>query len=85
MVEASTERRLAAIVATDVAGYSPLMGADERGTLEALSRFHQFFVIARNSSFTYKGKAVDVKQVARELGVQHVIEGSVRRAGMPEA
>jgi TolB-like protein/Tfp pilus assembly protein PilF len=49
--------------------------------ITALSRFHQFFVIARNSSFTYKGKAVDVKQVARELGVQYVIEGSVRRAG----
>jgi TolB-like protein/Tfp pilus assembly protein PilF len=49
--------------------------------ITALSRFHQFFVIARNSSFTYKGEAVDVKQVARELGVQYVIEGSVRRAG----
>ncbi len=49
--------------------------------ITALSRFHQFFVIARNSSFTYKGQAVDIKQVAGELGVQYVIEGSVRRAG----
>jgi adenylate cyclase len=48
--------------------------------ITALSRFRWFFVIARNSSFTYKGKAVDVKQVAAELGVQYVIEGSVRKA-----
>ena len=39
------------------------------------------FVIARNSSFTYKGRAVDVKQVGRELGVRYVLEGSVRKAG----
>jgi adenylate cyclase len=45
-----------------------------------LSRFHWFFVIARNSSFTYKGGAVDIKRVARELGVQYVLEGSVRKA-----
>ena len=49
--------------------------------ITALSRFHGFFVIARNSSFTYKGRAVDVKQVARELGVRYVLEGSVRKAG----
>jgi TolB-like protein/class 3 adenylate cyclase len=47
----------------------------------ALSRFRWLFVIARNSSFTYKGKAVDVKQVGRELGVRYVLEGSVRKAG----
>ncbi len=47
----------------------------------ALSRFHWLFVIARNSSFTYKGRAVDVKQVGRELGVRYVLEGSVRKAG----
>jgi adenylate cyclase len=47
----------------------------------ALSRFRQLFVIARNSSFTYKGKAVDVKQVGRELGVRYVLEGSVRKSG----
>ena len=45
-----------------------------------LSRSRSLFVIARNSSFTYKGRAVDVKQVARELGVRYVVTGSVRRA-----
>jgi len=49
--------------------------------ITALSRFHQFFVTARNSSFSYKGKAVDVRQAAGELGVQYVIEGSVRTVG----
>jgi TolB-like protein len=48
--------------------------------ITALSRFSSLFVIARNSSFTYKGRAVDVKQVGRELGVRYVLEGSVRRA-----
>ena len=47
----------------------------------AIARFPWLFVIARNSSFTYKGKAVDVRQVARELGVRYVLEGSVRKAG----
>ena len=46
-----------------------------------LSRFSSLFVIARNSSFTYKGKAVDIKQIGRELGVRYVLEGSIRRAG----
>jgi adenylate cyclase len=46
----------------------------------ALSKARWFFVIARNSSFTYKGRAVDVKQVSRDLGVRYVLEGSVRRA-----
>jgi adenylate cyclase len=54
------------------------------GTVEeittALSRFKALFVIARNSSFTYKGRAVEVKQVGRELGVRYVLEGSVRKA-----
>ncbi|MGD9980027.1 MAG: adenylate/guanylate cyclase domain-containing protein [Hyphomonadaceae bacterium] len=49
--------------------------------ISALSRWRWFFVIARNSSFTYKGRAVDVMQVGRELGVRYVLEGSVRRAG----
>jgi len=49
--------------------------------LTDLSRFRDLFVISRNTAFKYKGKAVDVQQVARELGVQYVIEGSVRRAG----
>ena len=48
--------------------------------ISALSRIRWLFVIARNSSFTYKGPAVDVKQVGRELGVRYVLEGSVRRA-----
>jgi adenylate cyclase len=48
--------------------------------ITALSRFKALFVVARNSSFTYKGRAVDVKQVGRELGVRYVLEGSVRRA-----
>jgi TolB-like protein/class 3 adenylate cyclase len=49
--------------------------------ITALSRIRWLFVIARNSSFTYKGHAVDVKQVGRELGVRYVLEGSVRKAG----
>jgi len=48
--------------------------------ITALSRFRSLFVIARNSSFTYKGKAVDIRQVGRELGVRYVLEGSVRKA-----
>ena len=47
----------------------------------AIARLPWLFVIARNSAFTYKGKAVDVKQVAQELGVRYVLEGSVRKAG----
>ena len=54
------------------------------GTVEdiitALSHFRQLFVIARNSSFVYKGRAVDVKQVSRDLGVRYLLEGSVRKA-----
>ncbi|MEO8713971.1 MAG: adenylate/guanylate cyclase domain-containing protein [Acetobacteraceae bacterium] len=49
--------------------------------ITALSRVRWFFVIARNSSFAYKGKSPDVRQVARELGVRYVLEGSVRKAG----
>jgi TolB-like protein/class 3 adenylate cyclase len=49
--------------------------------ITALSRIRWLFVIARNSSFTYKGQAIDVKQVGRELGVRYVLEGSVRKAG----
>jgi TolB-like protein len=48
--------------------------------ITALSRMHWLFVIARNSSFTYKGRAVDVKQIGRELGVRYVLEGGVRKA-----
>jgi adenylate cyclase len=49
--------------------------------ITALSRIRWLFVIARNSSFTYKGQAVDVKQIGRELGVRYVLEGSIRKAG----
>jgi adenylate cyclase len=49
--------------------------------ITALSRIRWLFVIARNSSFTYKGRPVDVKQVARELGWRYVLEGSIRKAG----
>jgi TolB-like protein/class 3 adenylate cyclase len=49
--------------------------------ITALSRIRWLFVIARNSSFIYKGQAIDVKQVGRELGVRYVLEGSVRKAG----
>lgn len=50
-------------------------------TITALARFKSFAVVARNSSFAYKGRAVDVRQIARELDVLYVLEGSVRRAG----
>ena len=141
----TVSRRLVAVFAADVEGYSGLMGADEVGTLKglterrailyrligeqavartrvaeagsppplpdkpsiavlpfqnmsgdpeqeyfadgmveeittALSRFRWLFVVARNSSFTFKGKAVDVKEVGRRLGVRYVLEGSVRKA-----
>jgi adenylate cyclase len=49
--------------------------------ITALSKVRWFFVIARNSTFTYRGRAVDVKQVGRELGVRYVLEGSVRKTG----
>jgi adenylate cyclase len=49
--------------------------------ITALSKFHSFLVIARNSTFTYKGNAVDVSEIGKELGVRYVVEGSVRKAG----
>jgi adenylate cyclase len=49
--------------------------------ITALSRYPSLFVIARNSCFTYKGRAIDVKQVGRELGVRYVLEGSLRKSG----
>jgi len=49
--------------------------------ITALSRFKSLFVIARNSSFAYKGKSSDIRQVGRELGVRYILEGSVRKAG----
>ena len=49
--------------------------------ITALSRIHWLFVIARNSSFSYKDQAIEVKKVGRELGVRYILEGSVRKAG----
>src|ERR1700759_4688336 len=49
--------------------------------ITALSRYPSLFVIARNSCFTYKGRAIDAKQVGRELGVRYVLEGSLRKSG----
>ena len=49
--------------------------------ITALSRINWLFVIARNSSFTYKGPCLDVQQIGRELGVRYVLEGSVRKTG----
>jgi adenylate cyclase len=49
--------------------------------ITALSRYPSLFVIARNSTFTYKGRAIDVREVGRELGVRYVLEGSLRKAG----
>ena len=49
--------------------------------ITGVSKLRWFFVIARNSSFVYRGKAVDVKRIARELGVRYVLEGSVRKGG----
>ena|SRR5438105_5250070 len=48
--------------------------------ITALSRYPSLFVIARNSCFTYKGRAVEVRQVGRELGVRYVLEGGLRKA-----
>jgi TolB-like protein len=58
-----------------------LLPPNAHNRIGGLSRIGWLFVIARNSSFTYKGKAVDVKQVSRELGVRYVLEGSVRKGG----
>lgn len=70
--------------------FDNLAGADDQAYLAdglveaitaALSRIRSFFVIARNSAFTYKGRAVNVREIGRELGVAYVLEGSVQRAG----
>ena len=52
--------------------------------ITALSRFHGLFVIARNSSFAYKGRVADVERIGQELGVRYVLQGTVRKAGLPE-
>jgi adenylate cyclase len=92
---APTERRKAALPLPDkpsiaVLPFENMSGDPEQeyfadGMVEeittALSRFHWLFVIARTSTFAYKGRAVDVKRVSRELGVRYVLEGSVRKSG----
>ena len=92
--DGSTETSVPALVLPDkpsiaVLAFQNLSGDPQQeyfadGVVEdiiaALSRNRWLFVVARNSSFTYKGRAVDVKQVGRELGVRYVLEGSVRRA-----
>ncbi|MFC6584611.1 adenylate/guanylate cyclase domain-containing protein [Sulfitobacter aestuariivivens] len=61
--------------------YAFLADGISEDLITALSKVRWFFVIARNSTFTYKGQAVDIKRVGRELGVRYVMEGSVRKAG----
>lgn len=86
---AEPERRRSGPAAIAVMPFENLSGDPEQayfadGVVEdlitALSRFKTFAVVARNSSFVYKGRAVDVREAARELGVQYVLEGSVRRS-----
>jgi TolB-like protein/Flp pilus assembly protein TadD len=66
---------------SDDAGQEHFADGMSEDLITGLARIHWLFVIARNSTFVYKRRAVDVKQVARELGVRYVLEGSVRRAG----
>lgn len=61
--------------------FVPLSEVAEDDIITGLARIKWLFVVARNSTFTYKGRAVEVKQVGRELGMRYVIEGSVRKAG----
>lgn len=74
-----------AVLAFDNLGDDPAQQYFADGIVDdlitGLSRFRSFNVVARNSSFAYRGKSVDVRKVARELGVRYVLEGSVRRAG----
>jgi adenylate cyclase len=65
---------------SDDAGQEYFADGISEDIITALSQFRSLFVIARNSTFTYRGRAVDVKEVARELGVRYVLEGSVRKA-----
>jgi TolB-like protein/class 3 adenylate cyclase len=81
---ASTKPSIAVLPLTNLSG-DPEQEYFSDGITEdiitELSRFRSLFVIARNSSFQYRGKAVDVRRVARELGVRFVVEGSIRRSG----
>ena len=85
VIEAAVERPSIAILAFDNLSGDPEQEFFSDGITEdiitALSRIRQIFVIARNTTFSYKGQAIDVKAVAQELGVRYVLEGSVRKAG----
>jgi TolB-like protein len=74
----------AALIPPDQAGMDPEQEYFADGVVEdiitALSNFRSLFVIARNSSFTFKGKTINIKQVGRELGVRYVLEGSTRKS-----
>ncbi len=82
---AAAERPSMAVLPFTSAGAGPRHERFIDGMVEdvigALSRFKSLFVIARNSSFEYKGRTVNIKQVGRELGVRYVVEGSIRKAG----
>jgi adenylate cyclase len=58
-----------------------ILGRADRGDHHSLEHWKGVPVIARNSTFTYKGRAVDVRQVAKELGARYILEGSIRKAG----
>jgi TolB-like protein/Flp pilus assembly protein TadD len=79
------EKPSVAVLPFSSAGFGPRHRYFADGIVEdiitALSRFKSLFVVARNSSFAYKGRAVDSKMVGRELGVRYVVEGSIRKAG----
>ena len=79
------DRPSLAVLPFEIQGGDPKQGYFADGIVEdiitALSRAKWLFVIARGSSFAYRGKAPDVRQVGRELGVRYVLEGSVRKAG----
>lgn len=81
--EEKTERPSIAVLPFDNMSSDPEQEFFADGIVEdvitELSRFRNLFVIARNSTFVYKGTATDIRQVARELGVRYVVEGSVRR------
>jgi adenylate cyclase len=88
--KAASERAVADLPSIAVLAFTNMSGDPEQEYLSdgitediitELSRFAELLVIARNSSFQYKGKSIDVRQVGRELGVRYVLEGSIRRAG----
>ena len=76
-----SDRPLARLAAECLRSGGYLSDGISEDIITALSKLPKLFVVARNSTFTYKGKAVDVKRVGREQGVRYVLEGSVRHAG----